>query len=87
MAHLSLSQGFLIIVSKLAASLQPASPLSPPFSPPPQHLACLQSIIILALTQYNMWFLLIAINAVSSYVSVNTQYQYLQNLRANHVAY
>ena len=45
------------------------------------------TISLSVITQYNMWFLLIAINAVSSYVSVNTQYQYLQNLRANHVAY
>ena len=41
MAHLSLSQSFLVFVSKLAVSLQPASPLSPPFSPPHQHLASL----------------------------------------------
>jgi hypothetical protein len=50
MAHLSLSQGFLVPVPKLAVSLQPASPLSPPFSPPPQHLASLQPNVILALT-------------------------------------
>ena len=31
-------------------SLQPASPLSPPLSPPPQHLVGLQPAIILALT-------------------------------------
>ena len=49
MAHLSLSQSFLVIMSKLAVSLQPASPLSPPFSPPHQHLASLQPTIILAL--------------------------------------
>ena len=36
-------------MSKLAVSLQPASPLSPPFSPPHQHLASLQPTIILAL--------------------------------------
>ena len=46
MTHLSLSQSFLVTVSKQAISLQPASPLSPP----PQHLAGLQPIIILALT-------------------------------------
>ena len=49
MAHLSLSQSFLIPVPKLAVRLQPASPLSLPFSPPPQHLASLQPTIILAL--------------------------------------
>ena len=50
MAHLSLSQGFLVPVPKLAVSLQPAFSLSPLFSPPPQHLASLQPTIILALT-------------------------------------
>jgi len=45
MAHLSLSQSFLVFVS-----IQPASPLSPLFSPPHQHLASLQPTIILALT-------------------------------------
>jgi len=50
MAHLSFSQSFLVIVSKLAVSLQAVSPLSPPFSPPHQHLASLQPTIILALT-------------------------------------
>ena len=45
MAHLSLSQSFLVHVPKLAVSLQPASALSPP----PQHLASLQLAIILAL--------------------------------------
>ena len=49
MAYLSLSQSFLVIVSKLAVNLQPASPLSPPFSPLHQHLASLQPTIILAL--------------------------------------
>jgi len=51
MAHLSLSQSFLVFVSKLAVSLQPASPLSLPFSPPHQHLASLQPTIILALRE------------------------------------
>ena len=50
MAYLSLSQCFLVPVPKLAVSLQPASPLSPPFSPPPHHLASLQPTIILALS-------------------------------------
>ena len=49
MTHLSLSQSFLVPVSRLAVSLQPASPLSPSFSPPPQHLASLQPTIILTL--------------------------------------
>ena len=49
MAHLSLSQSFLVPVPKLAVSLQPASPLSPPFFHPPQRLASLQSTIIFAL--------------------------------------
>ena len=49
MAYLSLSQSFLVPVPKLAVRLEPASPLSPPFSPPPQHLASLQPTIILAL--------------------------------------
>ena len=40
-------------VTKLAVRLQPASPLSPPFSPPPQHLASLQLTIILALSISN----------------------------------
>jgi len=38
-------------VPRLAVSLQPASPISPPFSPPPQHLVNLQPTIILALMQ------------------------------------
>jgi len=37
-------------VPKLAVSLQPASPLSPLPSPPPQHLASLQPAVILALS-------------------------------------
>jgi hypothetical protein len=49
MAHLSLSQSFLVPVPKLAVRLQPASPLSPPFSPPHQYLASLQATVILAL--------------------------------------
>jgi len=49
MAHLSLSQTFLVLVPKPAVSLQPASSLSPPLSPPPQHLVGLQPAIILAL--------------------------------------
>ena len=48
MAHLSLSQSFLVPVPKLAVRLQHAS-LSPLFPPPPQHLASLQPTIILAL--------------------------------------
>ena len=52
MTHLSLSQSFLIPVPKLAVRLQLASPLSPPFSPPPQHLASLQPTIILTLIIY-----------------------------------
>ena len=47
MAHLSLSQIFLVLVPKLAVSLHPTSPL---FSPPPYHLAGLQPTIILALS-------------------------------------
>jgi len=39
----------LVLVPKPAVSLQPASPLSPPLSPPPQHLVGLQPAIILAL--------------------------------------
>jgi len=50
MAHLSLSQGFLVSVPKLAVSLQRASLLSPSFSHPPEHLVSLQPTIILALT-------------------------------------
>ena len=49
MAHLSLLQSFLVFVSNLAVGLEPASPLSPLFSPPHQHLASLQPTIILAL--------------------------------------
>ena len=49
MTHLSLSQSFLVHVPKLAISLQSASPLSHPFSHPPQHLAGLQPTVILAL--------------------------------------
>jgi len=49
MVHLSLSQSFLVPVAKLAVSLQHASLLYPLFSPPPQHLARLQSTIILVL--------------------------------------
>jgi len=49
MAYLFLSQSFLVLVSKLVVSLQPASPLSPSFSPPHQHLVSLQPTIILAL--------------------------------------
>ena len=51
MAHLSLSQTFLVLVPKPAVSLQPASHLSPPLSPPPQHLVGLQPAIILALNE------------------------------------
>ena len=51
MAHLSLSQIFLVLVPKPTVSLQPASPLSPPLSPPPQHLVGLQPAIILALSE------------------------------------
>jgi len=50
MAHLSLSQSFMVPVSKLAVSLQPTSLLSPPFSPPPHHLASLKFTIILVLS-------------------------------------
>ena len=49
MAHLSVSQIFLVFVSEPAVSLQPAFTLSPLLSPPPQHLAGLQPTIILAL--------------------------------------
>jgi len=45
MTHLSLSQSFLVLVSKPVVSLQPASPLSPP----PQHSAYLQLAIVLTL--------------------------------------
>jgi len=49
MVHFSLTQSFFVLVPNLAVSLQSASPLSPHFSPPPQHLAGLQPTIILAL--------------------------------------
>ena len=49
MAHLSLSQSFLVPVPKPAVSLQPASPLSPPLSPAPQYFIGLQPTVILAL--------------------------------------
>ena len=52
MAHLSLSQIFLVLVPKPVVSLQPVSPLSPLFSPPPHHLAVLQPAIILALMYF-----------------------------------
>jgi hypothetical protein len=58
MAHLSVSPTFLVFVSKPAVSLQPAFTLSPLLSPPPQHLADLQSTIILALTRMNGWMAL-----------------------------
>jgi len=58
MARLSLSQSFLVIVSKLAVSLQPASPLSPPFSPPHQHLTSLEPTIILALSRMLFSFII-----------------------------
>ena len=51
MAHLSVSQIFLVFVSEPAVSLQPAFTLSLLLSPPPQHLAGLQPAIILALTR------------------------------------
>jgi len=47
--HLSLSQGFLVLVSKPAVSLQPISSLFPLLSPLPHYSACLQPAIILAL--------------------------------------
>ena len=46
---MSPSQSFLVLVPKLIVSLQYASPLSPLISPPPQHLANLKAVIILAL--------------------------------------
>ena len=49
MTHLFLSQSSLILVSKLDASLQLAFSLPSLISPPPQHSALLQLIIILAL--------------------------------------
>ena len=49
MAHLSVSQIFLVFVSEPAVSLQSVFTLSPLLSPPPQHLAGLQPAIILAL--------------------------------------
>jgi len=45
---------FLGSCAKSAVSLQPASPLSPLFSPPPQYLVVLQPPIILALTHAPM---------------------------------
>ena len=51
MAHLYLSQIFLVLVSEPAVSLQPAFTLSVLLSPLPQHLAGLQPTIILALSQ------------------------------------
>jgi len=53
MAHLSLSQFFLVLVYKRAVSLQSISLLFPLLSPPPQHLANLQPTIILALSGNN----------------------------------
>jgi len=50
MAHLSLPQSFLVLVSNPTVSLQSACPLSPLFSLPRQHLAGLQPTIILSLT-------------------------------------
>jgi hypothetical protein len=47
---MSVSQTFLVFVSELAVSLQPAFTLSPLLFSPPQHLAGLQPAIILALT-------------------------------------
>ena len=49
MAHMFVSQTFLVFVFEPAVSLQPAFTLSPLLSPPPQHLAGLQPVIILAL--------------------------------------
>jgi hypothetical protein len=46
---MSLSQFFLVFVPKPVVNLQPTSPLSPLISSPPQHLASLQHVIILAL--------------------------------------
>jgi len=51
MAHLSVSQIFLIFVSKPAVSLQPVFTLFPLLSPSHQHLAGLQPAIILALSE------------------------------------
>ena len=51
MAHLSVSHIFLVFVSELAVSLQPAFTLSPLLSPPPHYLAGLQPAIILALRE------------------------------------
>lgn len=47
MAHLPLSQNFLVLVSKPDVSLQPASHISPPL----EHLADLEPPIILALRE------------------------------------
>jgi len=49
MAHLPLSQDFLIFVSKPAISLQSTSPLSHVLSPLRHHSTCLHYAIILAL--------------------------------------
>jgi hypothetical protein len=49
MVHLSLSQSFLVLVSKPSLLLLSLSPRLSPLSPPPQHSACLQLVIILAL--------------------------------------
>jgi len=41
--------GLFIRLAELFVLLQPPSPLSPPLSPPPQHLISLQPVAILAL--------------------------------------
>lgn len=46
--HMLLSHSFLVLVSKPTVSLQFVSPLPPFQSPPQQHLATLQPLIILA---------------------------------------
>jgi len=52
MAHLSLSQTFVVLVSEPAVSLQSAFTLSPLLTPPHYHLADLQPTIILAQVTY-----------------------------------
>lgn len=49
MAHLSLSQVFLVFVSEMAVRLQSTSTLSPLLSSSPQHSAFFQPTIILTL--------------------------------------
>lgn len=68
MVHTSLSQSFLILVSKPAVSLQPTSPLSLLLFSSRQHSVCLQSTIILALIGLQ-WYLEFHNAFLASYIS------------------